>query len=44
MDKKTKIFFGILTFITIVSIALIFNRAFITEDYDIVPIPEDSIE
>ena len=44
MDKKTRIFFGVLAFITIVSVAFIFNRAFITKDYDIIPIPEDSIE
>lgn len=44
MDKKTRIFFGVLTFATLISVALTFNRAFITKDYEIIPVPEEIAE
>lgn len=36
MDKKTKVFFWVLAIATLVSITLIFNRAFVTKDYEVV--------
>ena len=41
MDRKTKVFFWILAIATVISVALIFNRAFVTKDYEIIEdIPE----
>ena len=43
MDRKTKVFFWVLAIATLVSIILIFNRAFITKDYEIIEdVPEVS--
>lgn len=44
MDKKTRIFFGVLAFAIVVSIILTFNRAFFTRNYDIIPVPEETTE
>lgn len=44
MDKKTRIFFGILTIATIVSVFFTFHRAFVSKDYDLIPVQEEVFE